>query len=431
MKSKSEVEILLKQILDKVSAPQAQVEYYFQSSLATRFAVNAITQNMGGEEENVRLVAAYGRQHGSSITNKLDPASVGAMIKRAEDIARNSPEDPEYMPSVEPCSYPDVPPRFFENVARITPQNIASDIQLAVNMAKKAGCRASGLSEANCSISALANSKGLFAFDEHSLLDSSLTMHGQNGSGYSGANSESATGVDAQSVARLALQTALAAQDPAPIEPGDYTVVFEPQAVYDFLSFLIYSMSARDADEGTTAFAGKVGQKLFDEKVTLTTAIDDTEMPPAVFGVDGLPARRTVWVRDGVVERLRHDRYWASQRATRPDPSLAPLIMHGQDRTPAKLITECKKGLLVKRLWYIRYVDRKELLLTGMTRDGLFLIEDGRLVGPVKNMRFNESPLVFLRNIAAMSRPERVSSRVKVPGVMSHDFTFSSKTKSV
>ncbi|MGQ9615207.1 MAG: metallopeptidase TldD-related protein [Spirochaetota bacterium] len=163
----------------------------------------------------------------------------------------------------------------------------------------------------------------------------------------------------------------------------------------------------------------------------ISTRIDDPEVPAPPFGLDCLASRNTVWVRDGVVERLRHDRYWASRKGTEPDPLLFPIFVEGENRSLSELISMCKKGLLVKRLWYIRYVDRKRLLLTGITRDGVFLIEDGEVKTPVKNLRFNESPVVFLQNITGMSRPCRISNMAKVPGMMSEGFTFSSGTESI
>jgi len=431
MISREEIKSLLDKVLSKVRAPYAQAEYYFRHNVATRFGENAITQNIGGAEEYVRLAVAYHKNHGSSITNKLDCDSIDTLVKGAEEIAKSSPADPEYMPPIQSQTFPTVPQRYYNDVAQLTPAAIAEEISTAVEIAKAENYKTGGLFAASWGAKAIANSEKLFAFDGFSNLNYSATMHGPLGSGFASQNAESVSRVNAKSLAHLALKTAKNAQNPQPVEPGEYTVIFEPHAVADLLGFMTWNMSARDADEGTTVFAGKVGQRLFNERVSIETKIDDPELPAPPFGPDGLSARRTVWVHAGVVERLRHDRYWASQKKTDPDPLLYPLLMDGQEQSFADLIARCKKGLLVKRLWYIRYVDRKELLLTGMTRDGLFLIENGRIIHPVTNLRFNESPVVFLQNVIAMSRPERVEDWAKVPGVMSEGFTFSSKTESV
>ena len=431
MRAKDDINALLKEALSEVSAPQAQIEFTCRKGFATRFGENAITQNMGGEEEHLRVAVAYGKKQGSSITNKVDKNAIANIIKRAEEIARNSPEDPEYMPPPMPQTYPEVPQRYYEDTAQLSPAEAADDIHRAIETARAENYRASGLFEVNCGINAVANSEGLSAFDNFSGVDFSTTIHGPMGSGFSGRNEESIGHVNTETVTREALETAKAAQNPETIEPGDYTVIFEPQAVEDFLGFLFWNMSARDADEGTTLFAGKIGRKLFSDKVNISTRIDDPELPAPPFGLDGLPARPEVWVRNGVVERLRHERFWAAQKGTDPDPLLYPLFMEGQDQRVSDLIAQCKRGLLAKRLWYIRYVDKKELLLTGMTRDGLFLIEDGKVVAPVKNLRFNESPVVFLQNVVATSRPQRIGESAKVPGIMSENFSFSSRTESI
>jgi predicted Zn-dependent protease len=430
MKPAEEVRALLERVLARVRAPRALVQYAFQRGLATRFGENAILQSSGGEEEFLRLEVAYGRRHGSSIVNRTDKAAVGRLVDRAEEIAASSPEDPEYLPPPGPQAYPGVPPRWFESTARLSPVEAAGTIREAVKAARDAGYRSSGLFEAGAGARALATSAGLFAFDRSSSVGYSTTLHGPAGSGYAGRDTEEADRLEARSVTRSALETARAAQNPQGIEPGDYTVVFEPQAVADLLSFLFWNLDARDADEGTTAFAGRLGEAMFSETVRLATRIDDPELPAPPYGQDGLPMRETVWVERGVVRRLRHDRYWAERKGTEPDPGLYPLFMDGEDRPLADLVAQVERGLLVKRLWYIRYVDRRELLLTGLTRDGLFRIEGGRVAGPVQNLRFNESPVVFLRNAAALSRSERVGP-VKVPGVLSERFTFSSGTESV
>jgi len=431
MRGKDDIEALLKEAVSNVSAPQAQVEFTCRKGFATRFGENAITQNMGGEEEHIRVSVAYDKKQGSTITNRIEKNAIANIIKRAEEIARNSPEDPEYMPPPKAQTYPEVPQRYYEDTAQLSPAEVAEKIHRAIETAKSENYRASGLFETNCGINAIANSEGLSAFDNFSGVDFSTTMHGPMGSGFSGGNGESMAQVNTEAVTGKAFETAKEAQNPETIEPGEYTVIFEPQAVQDFLGFLFWNMSARDADEGTTVFAGKVGQKLFSDKVNISTRIDDPELPAPPFGLDGLPARPEVWVKNGVVERLRHDRFWAGQKGADPDPLLYPLFMEGQDQSISDLVAQCKRGLLAKRLWYIRYVDRKELLLTGMTRDGLFLIEDGKLVAPVKNLRFNESPVVFLRNIVAMSQPQRVGDSAKIPCIMSENFTFSSQTDSI
>jgi predicted Zn-dependent protease len=192
-------------------------------------------------------------------------------------------------------------------------------------------------------------------------------------------------------------------------------------------------MNARDADEGTSAFADTVGTKLMDDKVTIRLRTDDEVLPAQSFGDSGLAVEPVTWVERGVVKRLYHSRYWASVSDTSPDASRWPMFIDGDDLDVDDLVAQCDRGLLVKNMWYIRFVDRRSLILTGMTRDGVFLVEDGRVVRPVKNLRWNESPITFLQNVKALSRAERVGGwgYTKLPGILSTDFTFTSTTDSI
>jgi len=418
-------------VLARVSAPDAQVEYQYSRSLTTRFAENAITQNRGGEEEELRLMVAFGNRHGSSIINTSDDQSLGRLVARAEAIAKSAPEDPEFVPPLPPQQYPTTPSAFDPEVARMEPGGMADHVARVISTAKDKGYVASGLMGAGVRTTSLATLAGLYAFDSRSTVELSTTMHGHRGSGHAAEASWNGNDVDAEAIAERALATAQAAQDPRSIEPGDYTVILEPLAVAEILLFMAMNLGAREAEEGSTAFAGTLGAQLVSPQFTLTTEIDDPRMPGPPFSDDGLPSRRIVWIEKGIPRRLHHSRFWAREKGEEADPSLFPLCVAGEDRSVDDLIAGCACGLLVRRFWYIRYVDRRELLLTGMTRDGLFLIENGAISGPVKNLRFNESPLVLFRNIVGLSRPAYVDCRIRVPAVMSERFTFSSTTESV
>ncbi len=433
MRSKKDIKELLDTLLAGCGDYEARVTYQFESEIATRFAENAITQNMGGQQEKISLSLARDKQRGTAVTNRLDKQSLQALISRAADVCANSPADPEYMPPLGPQAYPETLQTHYDNVAAIKPHDLATEIKKAVQIASNAGYEASGLFKAQNNAHVIANSAGLYGEGFWTNLNFSTTMHGPAGSGHSGAAGESADQVNVAATAQKALDNAIAAQNPGDIEPGDYTVVFEPQAVWDFLMFLLFNIDARMAEEGVTPLAGLVDQKIFADNVNLSFLIDDPALPTLPYGDGGMANRRIDWVKNGVLRRLYHDRYWADQKGLEPDPDTSPLFMAGEDNSVDDLISGCKNGLLVKRLWYVRYVDRRELLLTGMTRDGLFKITDGKVAGPVKNLRFNESPMTFLKNIEALSQAKRVSSWIdaKVPGARSSEFTFSSKTESV
>jgi len=431
MRTQNEIKQILDSILTKVPGLETQVSYSGEKNLATRFGENSITQNMGGEVENLRILVYKGKRSGSYETNRFDDESLKRLVDIAVAMAEDSPEDPEYVPLPGPQEYLDMPEGWNDDVVELGPEAIAEDIGKVVSAAKAKGFRASGLFEAQAEVSAIANTNGLFAYDRSSDVTYSTTVHGPVGSGKAEVSRNSFGEIDIDKMVQTAITNAEMAQNPADIEPGDYTVIFEPSAMLEFFAFMAWNMGARDADEGTTVFAGKVGEKLFSDKLNISLKTDVPELPAPIFGDAGLAVEPRKWIKNGVLERLRHGRFWAEKKGVEPDPTMFPVFMEGEDNTVDDLVKKCKRGLLVKNLWYIRYVDRRELLLTGMTRDGVFLVEDGKIVKPVKNLRWNESPIVFLNNIVAMSKPERVGHYAMLPGVMSEGFTFSSKTESL
>jgi len=431
MRNQQEIKKLVDRILKSAGQFDAQVYYSWGKSLATRFGENAITQNMGGEQEQVRVEIHNGKRKGSMVTNKMDDASLDKMVEIAIEMSKQAPEDSEYIELLGPQEYPEVKQGFFEDVMKLAPGDIAKDLKYVVDRAAGKGYKASGLYEADCSQDVIANTRGLFCYEDRTNVEYSTTIHGPKGSGKYEMCRNSYAEMDAERIAEIAMANAVMAQNPQDIEPDDYTVIFKPLALAQFLMFLVMNMKARDADEGTTYFAGKVGEKLFSDKVNIRLLTDDAQLPSPKFGSDGLPFKPQTWVKNGVLKKLYYDRYWAKVKGVEPDATLYPVFMEGEDKTVDDLVRSCKKGLLVKNLWYIRYVDKRELLLTGMTRDGVFMVEDGSISGPVKNLRWNESPIVFLKNVVGMSRPERVGKYAKIPGVMSKGFTFSSKTESL
>ncbi len=432
MKDPKQIEEICQKVLSlsKSKDARAEVGYYHQHTISSRFAENAITQNMSGEEESLHIKVVLGKKHGSSITNKMDENSLAELVNRAISIAQTSPDDPELVDLPEPQIYQDPLKRYREPTQALTPIHIAEEIKNIVQVAESKHLQASGLLQRSYGTNALYNSNGLVVHDPFSWIEGSTTMHGPAGSGYA---TKSAMDLESISFNEMAITAALnadLAQNPSPIEPGKYTVIMEPTAVNDLLNFLIYNLDARDAEEGTSVFANKLNQKIFSDKITMETKWNNSSLIGSPFGEDGIANRDNCWVENGVLTRLKHNRYWAEQKHTNPDPSLFPFFIKGEDQSINDLIKKCDHGLLIKRLWYIRYVDKRQLKLTGMTRDGLFLIKNGSVVKPLKNLRFNDSPINFLKQAVELSKPETFRY-TSVPGIMSKNFNFSSKTESI
>ncbi len=433
MRTADEIRTLLDTALNATTADEAEVRYSDVRELGTRFGDNAITQNIATAREAVVVDVCFGRRKGSVETLDLSPAGLAAAVARAEEVARAVPEDPELVPLPGPQVYGPRPPSYFQDVAELAPERVADDVAQVVAAARAAGFVASGFFEAVAEVEAVANSRGLFGHQAHTDLRYGTTLHGPAGSGKAAANTSAHADLDVAALSQTAVANARLAQGPVAVEPGDYTVIFEPLAAAQLLTFLVFGMSAREAAEGATPFSGQLGQRLLADKVTIGLLTDDASLPAPVFGEAGLAVEPRIWVQNGTVKRLRHDRFWAAETGEAPDPAVAPVFMAGEDQSVEDLVAACPWGLLVKNLWYIRFVDQKTLMLTGMTRDGVFLVENGQIVRPVKNLRWNESPVAWLQNVLALSRPARVAGWMPMhaPAVMSADFTFTSVTDSV
>ncbi|MCK5832586.1 TldD/PmbA family protein [bacterium] len=430
---------LSKKILSRIPKGfSAQVDVISTTTTSLRFGNNAITQNSIGDKINISLEVFQGKKHGSSSTNRLDIDALDRLVSVATNIAMQTPEDPEAMPLLDPQAYPETPQRFFQDTADLSPNDIVEHISIVTEMAKSKGMSAGGLYQTGIVKKVLANNHGLSAEDSFTHVEYSCSVSGKTGSGYANATAESINAIEPEALARRAFATAVASENPKNIGPGDYDVVLTPQAVIDLLEYFNYYLSRRDADEGTNAFAGKLGEKVFADSINISVGQLDPEMPPPPFSDDGLPVKPTFWVKNGVLDRLPMSRFWAKEKGDTPDAIKWPFTLGGTDSTVEELIEQCGNGLFIQRFWYIEEVDARDMLLTGMTRDGVFAIENGKIAGPVKNLRFNESPMVALANAVALGKAVRVGSYfsephywAKVPAILSREFTFSSSTESV
>ncbi|HKQ61008.1 MAG TPA: metallopeptidase TldD-related protein, partial [Candidatus Polarisedimenticolaceae bacterium] len=290
--------------------------------------------------------------------------------------------------------------------------------------------------------SAIANKHGNFAFHRNTSVGYSTTMRTADGTGSGWAEDASfrLADVDAAALAARALGKAAASANPQRLEPGDYTVILEPAAVAQLLGNLGFALSARAAEEGRSYFSKKgggtlVGEKLFHDAVTLRSDPTDARRPGSPWGGgfgggDALAARPLAWIERGVVRNLWYDRYWAQKSGREPTTAPANLVLEGGGETLDSLIASTERGVLVTNFWYIRSVNPQTLQLTGLTRDGVWLIEGGKIVRPVMNFRFNESPAVVLQNVQGLTAAARAGVAV-VPAIKAANFTFSSLSDAV
>jgi predicted Zn-dependent protease len=240
---------------------------------------------------------------------------------------------------------------------------------------------------------------------------------------------------DGAASSAIAVDKAVASREAQAIEPGKYTVIMEPTAAVELLQPLVFGMDARSADEGRSPLSkagggSKVGEKLVGDAVTIWSDPTSDDVPTSPWGNDGRPYEKTHWIENGVVQNLYYSRYWAEKQGKPATPAPSNFLMAGGKASLDDLIKDTARGILVTRFWYIRFVDPQTLLLTGLTRDGTFLIEDGKIKHAIKNLRFNESPIIMLNNVEALGQPVRIQGSM-IPPMRIRDFTFTSLSDAV
>ncbi|GBC96951.1 hypothetical protein HRbin16_02764 [bacterium HR16] len=408
-------------------AEHVQVNLYGSREASTRYANNEITQNVARAQTTLRVLCAYGNKVGRCSTNRLDTDSIREAVKRAEEMARVAEPDTEFLPPPEPAVYRPIQ-AYADGTAHATPEDRARVVRQVIDEAKSRALKTAGSFATNSSVVAVANNRGLFGF--HIATQASLicTMMAEDSSGWAEQTHEDVNAISPEAVARRAADKAEAARHPQEVPPGDYTVVLEPAAVAELLAYMAWSMDAKAADEGRSAFTGKEGTAVGNSLVTLQSLPAHPECPAEPFFDDGMPTPDVTWIERGVLKTLVYSRFWAQKQGKAFTGPPSNLILQGGTHSLDELVAQVEDGLLITRFWYIRFVDPMQLLLTGMTRDGVYRIEKGKVTHAVKNLRFNESPLVVLQNVQLLGVPQRVEGRLLVPPVVVNNFTFSSTT---
>jgi predicted Zn-dependent protease len=444
--SESEARALCERILSQMTADGADVALRAEESGNARFAGNGITTSADTVDTVATLTARFGLRRASVSFNALDGPGITDAARRAERLAEIAPEDPEQMPLLGPQAY-EPTAAFFESTAGLDPETRAAAVAAVTERAVADGLDATGFIEHAAQSVAIANTKGLFAYHrstEASFTTTVRTADG-NGSGWAGTTHNDWDRLEApEALAERAADKARRSADAVAIEPGAYTVVLEPTAAANLIGLVAGAMNARTADEGRSFFSkrgggNKVGERVAGEGVTLLSDLRDPDILERPFTEDGLPVARTVWIENGVLRHLAYSRYWAEQQGVEPVPMAGGLKLEGGEGTAADLVAGVERGLLVTRFWYIRSVDQRTLLYTGLTRDGTFLIENGQVTRSVKNMRFNESPMAMLNNVMAAGTAVRVVASgsgglgpaVVMPPLVVRDFRFTSLSDAV
>lgn len=449
--SREQVKTITDKVLNMAKADAVEVEFSGGERAATRYANSSITANLVENDQQVAITVYFGQKTATTITHQFDDASLKAAIAQAQELAKRKPDNPEVMPLVKPPQDYATVDATLDNAVNFGPRERAEMVKKSIEICEKKGVLGAGYIPKMHWAQATANSEGLFAYYRYAEASFILTCRTPDGtgSGWAGITGmKDVSQIDAARLTEIASNKALASQKPRAIEPGKYTVILEPRAAARFLSLATGQVfNARAAEEGRSFMSGKergqtrVGEQVFGENVTLRSAINHPVLRQTPVGEDGLAARDVTWIEKGVVKTLYYDRFWAMKQGKTPTatPAGLSLVMDGGTATLEEMIKNTRRGLLVTFFWYIRPVEMMTLLYTGMTRDGLFLIENGEIAGPVQNFRWNMSPAVGLNNITMLGRPEPMHmgeaydqpGTAMIPAMRMDDFTMTSISPAV
>jgi predicted Zn-dependent protease len=451
MLTQDEAQKIAKKVLGMSTFPECQVTITSQEQAYTRFANNGITTASFALRHNLSIVTTRDARTGSYATNDLDDDSLRAAVKKAEELAALTPPNSERLSPVGPQQFPKTFD-FDERTANARSPEMIPHVKTIIDAAMKEKLVAAGLVERSHRITAIANNTGVFGF--HNSSDSQLTttirMADGSSSGWAGQPSMKLSDIDSAHLASAAIEKCRRWKNPQKLAPGNYTVVLEPTACGDLVRLMIGAFNARATEEGRTFLSKRgggnlLGEKVFPESVTLRSDPFDPRQPSSPWTGDWLPAQALTYVEKGFIANLGYDRYWAEKTGKQPNGGsgsggrgggggggfgAGSLIMEGTEVPLEKLIASVERGLLVTHFWYIRGVNQQTLQNTGLTRDGLFLIENGKITTPIMNFRFNESPVRLLKNTKMVGQTARVrgleGGMMVAPAIVASDFPLTS-----
>ena len=450
------------QIFDKVkkysSVPQVEVIFSSTNFSLTRFANNTIHQNVSELNEIASIRVAFDGKTARATTNRFDDASLKRAVESAESIAKVQEPDPELLPmaGADEGSGASVPSRWFDQTAALTPADRAQGVGRIVDVAKKNKLVTAGIFSSSQFGEAVVNSNGLSVYHRQTSAEVSITMLAESSSGWQKANSPDVKNVDPVRLAEIAAQKARESSNPQELPPGKYTVVLEPAAVLDLIGFMFWDFGGMAILDQRSFLNNRIGTKLFGENITI---IDDVAHPlqsNPPFDGEGVRRSRVALVENGAIRNLVYARGTAARMRSSeykdkvgeirvtghgfplPNeigeaPANIVFLTPGGEQTVEQMIAGTERGILITRLWYIREVDPYEKILTGMTRDGTFLVENGKVRHGLRNFRFNQSLIEMLNSVEAMGHAVRASGEeafdMVVPAMKVRGFNFTEVTR--
>jgi len=451
MYSREEIKALTDKVLNMAKADAVEVEFNGGERSGTRWANSTITVNLVQLDQQISVTVRHGQKSGTASTREFDDESLKAMVDEANEAAQTARDNPNLPPLVKgPQDYVPVDAAL-PAMVNFGPGERAEMVKKSVAVCDKKGALGSGYIPKNYQTTCSANSEGLFAYYQYAEAGMILTCRTQDGrgSGWAGITGvKDLSLIDAAKISEIAADKAIKSQKPRALEPGRYTVILESRPAARFLSLMTGIFNARAVETGPRSYlsgkergASKLGEKVFSDLVTIKSDIGNPILRQTPIMADGTAARPVTWVEKGVLKNLYYDNQYAARakkEPTRATPNMS-LVLEGSNQSVEQMIKSTRRGLLVSFFWYIRAVDQPTLLNTGMTRDGLFLIENGEIAGPVQNFRWNMSPLVGFNNVTAIGESVPMHTgeaydgpgSALVPAVRIEDFYMTSVSPAV
>lgn len=444
LRGEQELRALADAALAASTADETEVFLNARLDALTRYANAYIHQNVVSTEATVRVRAVKGKRVAMISTDRLDREGVAQAARDASELASRVPENPRFSGLVTPQRIPSAPSAYDEATAEATPLDRAKAVKRICDPARARGLTAAGLVQTSVSEMAIANSKGVWAYWPRTSADMEAVAIGADGSAFADRSSRSFATLDVGAAADEAIAKAVASQHPRDLEPGTYEVVLEPYAVEDIVSFLAQQLTGQAIEEGRSFVGGKIGEKVTGP-VTLVDDPFDGDGQPMPFDFEGHPATRVTLIADGVAKAVVYDAQTAARmnatntgHALPPNPFMNVVPMHARLEPGAKtrdeLIGDTKRGLLVTRFHYTRWVHQLRTIVTGMTREGTFWIENGEIAYPVKNLRFTQSYADALGATLGIAKELRLQTGFggvsrRVPALHLGAFTFTGATR--
>ncbi|HVE56256.1 MAG TPA: TldD/PmbA family protein [Pyrinomonadaceae bacterium] len=442
--SEKEAREITDKILSFVKADDAQVTVSTEKNSHLRFARNAFLTSGNTVERTAAVTVWIKGKRGASSTNDFSDESLKALVEQAEQVAAISPVDREYLPTLGAQTYK--PSNgFVESTANLSLSNRAKSIGSILKNSTKSGVISAGFHQTQAVAQGFATKNGNFGFERRTFAGLSVTARAADGtsSGYFARSHFDIDRLDTERIARESIRKALDGRNAKVIEPGVYSVILEPQAVADLLGGLAFQFDARSAEEGRSPYSlkdgkTKIGQKIFDERLNIYSDPWNSELPASSSAQGGIPAEKIYLVRNGVLDNLIYSRFWAKKSGKAATPGPVNTIMESSEKpsSTAEMIAATKKGLIISRFFYIRATDPRTASVTGLTRDGIWMIENGKITTPVRNFRFNQSIIQMLAqgNVEMIGTPERVGDGTNaslLPALKLKAFNFTSASDAI